>query len=69
MQSCRLGGALHTILWDAEPGAIRRDTDTVRAFGQVRGRGLVHAVRPSAQGSGLCLVVRALCPVPPFEAP
>ena len=46
MQSCRLGGALHTILWDAEPGAIRRDTDTVRAFGQVRGRRLVHAVSP-----------------------
>jgi hypothetical protein len=33
MQSCRLGGALHTILRDA-PGAALRDTDTVRAFGQ-----------------------------------
>ena len=42
MQSCRLGGALHTILRDAAPGAALRDSDTVRAFGQVRGRGLVH---------------------------
>jgi hypothetical protein len=36
MQSCRLGGALHTIYETRRPA---RDTDTVRAFGKCAGAG------------------------------